>query len=220
MLAESPSRSHDTHSPRAEAVAPGSVAVHTLASCTGMPRLLPTARPTSPAPRSAQPEEVIIIIASLMKDMNSPVDLYRANSIRVLSSIIDPGMLQQVERYFKQAVVDRNPAVASSALASAYKLAERGSLETVRRWLPEIQEGMKSAHASVQFLSIALQHALWAQDRQAVSKLVASLQKAGTRAPMPSVLQVRYVAEVLKDSQASGVAARCFNQSRRYHWVI
>jgi hypothetical protein len=38
-------------------------------------------------------DEVIIITSSLMKDMNSPVDLYRANAIRVLASIADAGLL-------------------------------------------------------------------------------------------------------------------------------
>ena len=40
-----------------------------------------------------------------MKDMNSKVDLYRSNAIRVLCSITDAGLLGQIERYLKQAVV-------------------------------------------------------------------------------------------------------------------
>ena len=48
--------------------------------------------------------------ATLTKDMNSKVDLNRANAIRVLSSIIaatDPALLPQIERHLKQALVDR-----------------------------------------------------------------------------------------------------------------
>lgn len=41
-------------------------------------------------------DEVIIVTSSLMKDMNSKVDLYRSNSIRVLCSIIDSQLLAQV----------------------------------------------------------------------------------------------------------------------------
>ena len=51
-----------------------------------------------------------------MKDMNSKQDLYRANAIRVLCKIIDSSLLTQIERYLKQAVVDKNSVVASSAL--------------------------------------------------------------------------------------------------------
>lgn len=42
-----------------------------------------------------------------MKDMNSTVDLYRANAVRVLCQIVDGQLLAQIERYLKQAVVDK-----------------------------------------------------------------------------------------------------------------
>lgn len=57
-----------------------------------------------------------------MKDMNSKTDLYRANAIRVLCRITDSTLLGQIERYLKQAVVDKNPIVASSALVSGVHL--------------------------------------------------------------------------------------------------
>lgn len=66
--------------------------------------------------------QVIIVTSSLMKDMNSKTDLYRANAIRVLCRIIDGGLLGQIERYLKQAVVDKNPIVASAALVSGIHL--------------------------------------------------------------------------------------------------
>jgi coatomer subunit gamma len=52
-------------------------------------------------------EEVMIVTNSLMKDMNAPQELYRANAIRVLRSIIDSTVLQSIERHFKQAIVDK-----------------------------------------------------------------------------------------------------------------
>ena len=57
-----------------------------------------------------------------MKDMNSKTDLYRANAIRVLCRITDGGLLGQIERYLKQAVVDKNPVVSSAALVSGIHL--------------------------------------------------------------------------------------------------
>ena len=51
------------------------------------------------------PEEVIIVCATLTKDMNSKVDLNRGNAIRVLGAIIaatDPTLLAQIERHLKQ----------------------------------------------------------------------------------------------------------------------
>jgi len=67
-------------------------------------------------------DEVIIVTSSLMKDMNSNVDLYRSNSIRVLCSITDASLLGQIERFLKQAVVDKCPAVSSAALVSGLRL--------------------------------------------------------------------------------------------------
>lgn len=67
--------------------------------------------------------------SSLMKDMNSKTDLYRANAIRVLCRITDGGLLGQIERYLKQAVVDKNPVVSSAALVSGIHLLQVGYLE-------------------------------------------------------------------------------------------
>ena len=56
------------------------------------------------------------------EDMNSKVDLYRSNAIRVLCSITDAGLLGQIERYLKQAVVDKSSVVSSAALVSGIHL--------------------------------------------------------------------------------------------------
>ena len=37
-------------------------------------------------------EEVIIVVSSLLKDLNSENELFRANSLRVLSRILDVGL--------------------------------------------------------------------------------------------------------------------------------
>jgi coatomer protein complex subunit gamma len=65
--------------------------------------------------------------------MNSANDLYRANSIRVLCTITDTSMLMNIERYLKQAIVDKQPLVSSAALVAGMKLM-RTSPEIVRRW--------------------------------------------------------------------------------------
>jgi coatomer protein complex subunit gamma len=45
--------------------------------------------------------------------MNATNDLFRANAIRVLCTITDTAMLTAIERYLKQAIVDKQPLVAS-----------------------------------------------------------------------------------------------------------
>ena len=56
-------------------------------------------------------DEVIIITSSLMKDMNSKTELYRANAIRVLCSITDAQLLLQIERYLKQVALLSAPLI-------------------------------------------------------------------------------------------------------------
>ncbi len=145
-------------------------------------------------------DEVIIVTSSLMKDMNSKTDLYRSNSVRVLCKIIDGQLLAQIERYLKQAIVDKSPVVASAALVSALHLLGNNA-EIVKRWINEVQEAAQNKNNMVQFHAVALLHALRASDRLAISKLVSSLTKASVKSPLAQCLLVRYVAQVIQDSQ-------------------
>lgn len=55
-------------------------------------------------------------------------------------------MAQGVERFFKAAIVDRNPSISSAALVSSYHLFPHAK-DVVRRWVNEAQEavGAKSS---------------------------------------------------------------------------
>lgn len=151
---------------------------------------------------SPSSDEVIIITSTLMKDMSSKIDLYRANAIRVLCKIIDSQLLQQIERYLKQAIVDKSAVVASSVLCAAmHLLAQNG--EIARRWVNEIQEAVDSRHAMVQFHGVALMHAIRANDRLAVSKLVKTLTRTNLKSPLAQCLLVRYIAQVSSDVSVS-----------------
>lgn len=151
-------------------------------------------------------DEVIIITSSLMKDMNSSNDLFRANAIRVLCKIIDSQMLLQIERYLKQAVVDKSAVVASAVLAGATQLAV-GNADVIKRWNSEIQEALMSKHNMVQFHAVALQHALRSNDRLAINKLVTQLTRGGVRSSMAQLLLVRYVAQVIAESGAPSLSS-------------
>jgi coatomer protein complex subunit gamma len=144
-------------------------------------------------------DEVIIVTSSLMKDINSKIDLYRANAIRVLCSIIDSGLLGQIERYLKQAVVDKNAVVSSAALVSGIHLLNVNA-DIVRRWSNEVQEAVQSKNPVVQFHALGLLHQIKINDRLAVSKLVTQLTRSAVRSPLAQCLVIRYVAQVIKTS--------------------
>uniref|UniRef100_A0A7N0SZW2 Coatomer subunit gamma n=1 Tax=Kalanchoe fedtschenkoi TaxID=63787 RepID=A0A7N0SZW2_KALFE len=148
---------------------------------------------------SPSADEVIIVTSSLMKDMNSKTDMYRANAIRVLCRIIDGTLLTQIERYLKQAIVDKNPVVASAAIVSGIHLLQTNP-EIVKRWSNEVQEAIQSRAALVQFHALALLHQIRQNDRLAVSKLVSSLTKGSVRSPLAQCLLIRYTSQVIRES--------------------
>ncbi|TVU17940.1 hypothetical protein EJB05_34002 [Eragrostis curvula] len=158
---------------------------------------------------SPSADEVIIVTSSLMKDMNSKTDMYRANAIRVLCRIIDSTLLTQIERYLKQAIVDKNPVVASAALVSGIYLLQT-SPEVVKRWSNEVQEAVQSRSALVQFHALALLHQIRQNDRLAVSKLVTSLTRGSVRSPLAQCLLIRYTSQVIRESGVSQGGDRPF----------
>ncbi|KAJ0981913.1 hypothetical protein J5N97_010168 [Dioscorea zingiberensis] len=154
-------------------------------------------------------DEVIIVTSSLMKDMNSKTDMYRANAIRVLCRITDGTLLTQIERYLKQAIVDKNPVVASAALVSGIHLLQTNP-EIVKRWSNEVQEAVQSRAALVQFHALALLHQIRQNDRLAVSKLVTSLTKGSVRSPLAQCLLIRYTSQVIRETNNSQSGERPF----------
>ncbi|KAJ7150229.1 coatomer subunit gamma [Mycena filopes] len=149
-------------------------------------------------------EDVIMVTASIMKDMqpNSEV-IYRPNAIRALCRIIDPSMAQGVERFFKAAIVDRNPSIASAALVSAYHLFPHAK-DVVKRWVNEAQEAVNAKSAGyfggtvtggsffggggqsaaqtvpsasniTQYHALGLLYLIRQQDRMAVTKMIQQL---------------------------------------------
>ena len=130
-----------------------------------------------------------------MKDMNNKIDMYRANSILVLCRITDGTLLSQIERYLKQAIVDKNPVVASAALVSGIHLLQvivilisfcnslyilifiyafcllRMNPEIVKRWSNEVQEVVQSRAALIQFHALGLLHRVYFQNYLALYKV-------------------------------------------------
>lgn len=88
-------------------------------------------------------DDVIIVTSSLTKDMTGKEDMYRAAAIRALCSITDGTMLQTIERYMKQAIVDKNSAVSSAALVSSLHMTRIAS-DVIKRWVNEAQEAVNS----------------------------------------------------------------------------
>lgn len=58
-------------------------------------------------------------------------------------SLVQASMMQAIDRYMKQAIVDRAPGVSSAALVSCRHIMKE-SPEVVKRWVSEVQEALMS----------------------------------------------------------------------------
>lgn len=158
---------------------------------------------------TCNPDDVIIVTSSLTKDMNSGEDLYKANAMRVLAKIIDATMLGAIERYIKQAIVDRNAFVASSALVAGLHLF-RTCPDVVRRWINEVQEAVNSSSDMVQYHALSLLYKIRQHDRLAVSKIVQQLSRGNLRSALATCLLIRYTTFLLREDASQAKTSYAF----------
>ncbi|KAG7272282.1 hypothetical protein CRUP_018580 [Coryphaenoides rupestris] len=131
-------------------------------------------------------EDVIIVTSSLTKDMTGKEDVYRGPAIRALCRITDTTMLQAIERYMKQAIVDKVPSVSSSALVSSLHMVKM-SYDVVKRWVNEAQEAASSDNIM--------------SDRLAVSKMLNKFTKSGLKSPFAYCMLIRIASKLLEETE-------------------
>ncbi|XP_054002190.1 coatomer subunit gamma [Hylaeus anthracinus] len=147
---------------------------------------------------SSLAEDVIIVTSSLTKDMTGKEDLYRAAAIRALCTITDGGMLAAIERYMKQAIVDRSPAVSSAALVSSLHLTSVSG-DVARRWANEAQEALNSSNVMVQYHALGVLYQARKSDKHAVIKLVAKLMRTSPKSPYAACMLIRMACKLLDE---------------------
>ncbi|KAG5882713.1 hypothetical protein JTB14_020557 [Gonioctena quinquepunctata] len=153
---------------------------------------------------SSVADDVIIVTSSLTKDMtglSGKEDMYRAAAIRALCSITDATMLQAIERYMKQAIVDRNSAVSSAALVSSLHMTKLAP-EVVKRWVNEAQEAVNSDNIMVQYHALGLLYHIRKTDRLAVTKLIAKLTRMSLKSPYAVCMLIRITAKLLEEEDS------------------
>ncbi|GFS18406.1 coatomer subunit gamma [Elysia marginata] len=146
-------------------------------------------------------QDVIIVTSSLMKDMTGKEDQFRGPAIRALCSVTDHSMLQSIERYMKQAIVDKAPGVSSAALVSALHLG-KGSQEVIKRWVNEAQEAVNSDNVMVQFHALGLLYYIRKTDKLAVNKLVSKFSKHTLKSPYAYCLLIRIASKLIEEEDA------------------
>ena len=107
-------------------------------------------------------------------------------------------MIPSVERFIKQAIVDRNQSVASSALTTSIHFYGENR-DAIKRWGAEIQQALTSAGSKsvTQYHALALMYLIKQNDKMAMMKLVQQMN-GSTNNPMTSCLLVRIYSQLLK----------------------
>eukprot|EP00918_Siedleckia_nematoides_P047512 GHVU01104046.1.p1 GENE.GHVU01104046.1~~GHVU01104046.1.p1 ORF type:complete len:959 (+),score=230.90 GHVU01104046.1:2712-5588(+) len=147
--------------------------------------------------------ERFMVTSELSKDVNCQNDLYRGNALRTLSRILDASTAQQQERYLVNALVDKNPFVASAAHICALNLLATAP-EVVKRWVNEITESLTSRNPMVQFHALALSFEVKRADNLALQKVVTSLVRAH-KSPFAECLLVRYAVQIIRHERTLGL---------------
>ncbi|KAG5448488.1 Coatomer subunit gamma-2 [Clonorchis sinensis] len=143
-------------------------------------------------------DDVIIVTSSLTKDMTGSEAAFRGPAIRALCTITDASMVQSIERYLKQAVVDKSPAIASAVLTSAIKLM-RVCPDIIRRWVNEVQEAANSSRVMVQYHALGLLYLIRKTDRLAVTKMIQKFTRSTLRSPYAYCVMLRIVSKQLDE---------------------
>jgi len=141
----------------------------------------------------------LIVVSCLSKDMVCTTDPFRANSIRVLAKIMDAGMIGGIERFLKQAIVEKNTLIVSSTLVASQHIWTMAS-DVVKRFQREVQEALQSPSPTVQYHALTLLYQIKSHDRLAISKIVLSLVRSPPRGMMAICLLIRIIASDLASS--------------------
>ncbi|KAK2519334.1 hypothetical protein Q9966_013964 [Columba livia] len=175
-------------------------------------------------------EDVIIVTSSLTKDMTGKEDVYRGPAIRALCRITDGTMLQAIERYMKQAIVDKVPSVSSSALVSSLHMMKI-SYDVVKRWINEAQEAASSDNVMVQVAmkhpsavtacNLDLENLITDSNRSIATLAITTLLKTGSESSVDRLMKqissfVSEISDEFKVVVVQAISALCQKYPRKH----
>jgi len=105
----------------------------------------------------------------------------------------------------KQAMVDKNPNIASAAIISSLWQgnASPAGTEVVKRWSNEAIEALTSDNVMVQYHALGFLYHVKRSDRLAVSKMVARMIKSPLKSPLATCFLIRMAAMLIDTDKAS-----------------
>ena len=123
-------------------------------------------------------------------------DMCKANALRVLTKIIDDLYVQSLEKYLKQALIDKSNHVVSAALVSLVNLYKKGghSTEIVKKLVNELQDKLlNSGDGNLQYQALLILFELKKNDQMAVLKLLFQLSQSKVHNAVAKCQLIRYI---------------------------
>lgn len=150
------------------------------------------------------PDESLIVISCLNRDMTSNNDVFRSNSIRVLGRLMDISMMGSIDRFLKMAIVDKNTTVVNSTLIAGNTIFARpGGAAIVKGWTKQLQDAVRSSDPMVEYNGLVLLYKVRKHDPLAITRIATTLAKNPPKGALAQVLLIRIIALVLKQSAGS-----------------
>lgn len=105
-------------------------------------------------------------------------------------------MIQGIERFIRQGIVDTNPTVAVASLVSAYQLYPQNQ-EVINRWSGEIQEALgRKNREHTSYYALSLIYQIRKKDPVYLYKLLNSNISATNLSPLCLCIMARYIHEM------------------------
>ena len=120
----------------------------------------------------------------------------KANALRVLTKIIDDLYVQSLEKYLKQAIIDKSTHVVSASLVSLVSLHKKGGhgLDVVKKMVNELQDKlMNSPDGYVQYQALLILFELKKNDQMSVLKLLYQLSQTKVHSAIAKCQLIRYI---------------------------
>lgn len=145
--------------------------------------------------------EVFIVISCLTKDVQlTDNDVFKANALRVLTKIIDEQYLQNIEKFLRQALIDKSNHVVSTATVSHIDLfKKRGhSAEVARKSINELQDKLfNSPDGYIQYQALLILFEMRKNDNMASLKLIFQLTQKTLNSSIVKCQMIRLIKKSL-----------------------
>lgn len=136
-----------------------------------------------------------------MKDVSQPDnEMYKANALRVLTKIMEEQYVQTLEKFLKQALIDKSNHVVSAALVSIVNLYKKGghSTEVAKKSVNELQDKLtNSGDGNLQYQALIILYELKKNDMMSVLKLLFQLTQTKLHNSITKCQLIRYIKQTI-----------------------